>query len=295
MAAAVAAAQPVARAGHQPLPRPARPLRRARQDRRHHRRLADRARRGEGPSERRRPAGRVARRGRRGETVASTASTTPRSARATSTAAMDSKDCVMCGHEYVYAARYFGHLGVWHCPACGRLAPAPPQLHAPSGSLGARQLLHLRRRALHRHPTRAARPVQRVQRPRRGGDRRAGRRPRDAILSALGASRRHSAGWSASTSEARPPTLLLVKNPTGANQSLAAVFSDREPQDARVRAQRQLRRRHGYLVDLGRRVRGVRPAIARFVASGIRADDAAVRLKYAGLPLDRLEVVDRPR
>jgi len=35
-----------------------------------------------------------------------------------SKAAMDSKDCLECGHELNYENRYFGHLGVWKCSKC---------------------------------------------------------------------------------------------------------------------------------------------------------------------------------
>jgi lipid II isoglutaminyl synthase (glutamine-hydrolysing) len=39
--------------------------------------------------------------------------------------AADSRWCNACGAEYVYSALYFGHLGVWGCPGCGRSRPEP--------------------------------------------------------------------------------------------------------------------------------------------------------------------------
>ena len=39
--------------------------------------------------------------------------------------AADSKHCRNCGHAYVYDAVYLGHLGRWHCPNCGRSRPEP--------------------------------------------------------------------------------------------------------------------------------------------------------------------------
>jgi UDP-N-acetylmuramyl tripeptide synthase len=39
--------------------------------------------------------------------------------------AADSKHCRNCGHAYVYDAVYLGHLGRWHCPNCGRRRPDP--------------------------------------------------------------------------------------------------------------------------------------------------------------------------
>jgi UDP-N-acetylmuramyl tripeptide synthase len=39
--------------------------------------------------------------------------------------AADSKHCRNCGHAYVYEAVYLGHLGRYHCPNCGRRRPDP--------------------------------------------------------------------------------------------------------------------------------------------------------------------------
>jgi UDP-N-acetylmuramyl tripeptide synthase len=39
--------------------------------------------------------------------------------------AADSKHCRNCGHAYVYDAVYLAHMGRWHCPNCGRRRPDP--------------------------------------------------------------------------------------------------------------------------------------------------------------------------
>ncbi len=39
--------------------------------------------------------------------------------------ASDSKRCRNCGHEYLYDAVYLGHLGRYRCPNCGRERPQP--------------------------------------------------------------------------------------------------------------------------------------------------------------------------
>ena len=39
--------------------------------------------------------------------------------------ASDSKHCRRCGAAYVYDAVYLGHLGRYHCPACGQQRPDP--------------------------------------------------------------------------------------------------------------------------------------------------------------------------
>ncbi|MEA2493321.1 MAG: hypothetical protein QOJ29_1232 [Thermoleophilaceae bacterium] len=54
--------------------------------------------------------------------------------------AADSKHCRNCGHAYVYDAVYLGHLGRYHCPNCGRRRPEPQivarkvDLHGMDGS-----------------------------------------------------------------------------------------------------------------------------------------------------------------
>jgi UDP-N-acetylmuramyl tripeptide synthase len=39
--------------------------------------------------------------------------------------AIDSKDCISCGHELVYNPRYFGHLGKYKCSNCEFARPVP--------------------------------------------------------------------------------------------------------------------------------------------------------------------------
>ena len=107
----------------EPLPRPARPLRRARARRRAlaRRRSASlpdaRARR-----ERRRPAGRRPRHAA-ARARGSSASTTRGVARPALQHAADSKYCLRCGTPYDYAAAYVGHLGDYRCPNCGHARP----------------------------------------------------------------------------------------------------------------------------------------------------------------------------
>jgi len=38
--------------------------------------------------------------------------------------AADARWCSACGHEYTYSAVAYGHIGRWRCPACGRSRPA---------------------------------------------------------------------------------------------------------------------------------------------------------------------------
>jgi lipid II isoglutaminyl synthase (glutamine-hydrolysing) len=213
---------------------------------------------------------------------------------ATSTAAMDSKDCVVCGHEYVYAARYFGHLGIWHCPSCGATRPAPSHSashvalspHSSSFVYGGRTSFEvtlglpglynvynaLAAAALAEEVGVAA----------------------EAIVSALSAFSAAFGRMERVTVDHTPAMLLLIKNPTGANQSLAAVFSDDRPKTIVFALNDNFADGTDVSWIWDVEFEAFDLPSSRFVASGIRADDAAVRLKYAGLPPDRLEVVHDP-
>ncbi|MSQ60979.1 MAG: Mur ligase family protein [Dehalococcoidia bacterium] len=39
--------------------------------------------------------------------------------------AADSRWCPRCGRDYAYDALYFGHIGLWRCPGCGDSRPTP--------------------------------------------------------------------------------------------------------------------------------------------------------------------------
>ena len=213
---------------------------------------------------------------------------------ATSTAAMDSKDCVVCGHEYTYDARYFGHLGIWHCPSCGATRPQP--------SYSASQVRLSPHRSSFEYRGRASFPITlglpglynvynalaATALAEEVGI------PADAISGALGS---FSAAFGRMERVVVGETgamLLLVKNPTGANQSLAAVFSDERPKTIVFALNDNFADGTDVSWIWDVEFEAFDLANSRFVVSGIRADDAAVRLKYAGIPLDRLNVVADP-
>ena len=82
-----------------------------------------------------------------------------------------------------------------------------------------------------------------------------------------------------------PSTLVLAKNPVGMNEALRTLFAGRRLPAPPAGPQRPRRRRAGRLLDLGRRLRARSAGHARSVTvSGRRAEDLALRLKYAGVP-----------
>ena len=99
-----------------------------------------------------------------------------------------------------------------------------------------------------------------------------------------------SAGSRRSTSAGKPVSILLIKNPAGANEVLRTLRLEAGERRARPldRAQRPDRRRPRRLLDLGRRLRAARrTACAGSICAGTRAPEMALRLKYAGWPRGR--------
>ena len=205
--------------------------------------------------------------------------------------ASDSKHCRRCGHAYVYDVVYLAHLGKYHCPNCGQTRPEPQVVARDVELHGIRSaaftLVTPRRRAPRRAA--AARALQRLQRARRRG----------AVPDAAGARRRRSRASLGRVAPAfgraetidlggRPTSILLVKNPAGANEVLRTLTLEGAELDV-----------FGVLNDRtadGRDVSWVwdadwevlAPRVRRMTCSGTRAAELALRMKYAGVDPERL-------
>ncbi len=208
--------------------------------------------------------------------------------------ASDSKRCRNCGAPYVYEAIYLGHLGVYHCPSCGRGRPEPVvaarrivldatrsasfELHTPDGTatialplpglynvynaLAAAALCH----ALGVGLTAIADGLERVS-------------------AAFGRAERVVIGD-------HELSILLIKNPAGANEilrtlaleagelDLLGVLNDRTADGRDI----------SWIWDADFEL--IAGSVRRMTCAGTRAAELALRLKYAGVPTDRLRVVD---
>ena len=138
----------------------------------------------------------------------------------------------------------------------------------------------------------APRPLQRLQRAGRHGRRAgAGRAARRRRARRSRASAAPSGGSSDPDRRPREVSILLVKNPAGANEVLRTLTLEDGAARPLARAERPDRRRPRRLVDLGRRLRAAgRAACGASPAPGTRAEEMALRLKYAGV-----EAADRGR
>ena len=280
----------------QPVPRPARPLRRARDDRRPLGRASSPPRPRRAGAQRRRPPGRRPR-ARTARTTVYFGVEDDALALPELQHAADSKHCRRCGHAYVYDAVYLGPPRPLPLPqlrpaarptprggarrASARRHPRPPRFDA-AHARGPR-----RRRAA------APGPLQRLQRAGRGRRwpwRSARRWTRSSA--GLEASPPPSGARRPSRVGGRPLSILLVKNPAGANEVLRTLTLEDGELDLL-----------GVLNDNtadGRDVSWVWDAdfellvgpLRRVTCAGTRAAELALRLKYAGVPEERVAVVE---
>jgi UDP-N-acetylmuramyl tripeptide synthase len=205
--------------------------------------------------------------------------------------AADSKHCRNCGHAYVYEAVYLGHMGRYRCPNCGRERPAPQvaatkieldgmtgssvELRTPEGPLEVRLPLPGLYNVYNAVAATATALELGV--------------PLTTIGEALA-----SFGGAFGRVETIPidghrVSILLVKNPAGANEVLRTLTLE----DGRLDLWLALNDR---IAD-GRDVSWIWDAdfevlagrVRRATCSGTRAEEMALRLKYAGVDAE-LEV-----
>jgi UDP-N-acetylmuramyl tripeptide synthase len=210
--------------------------------------------------------------------------------------AHDAKHCRRCGAPYVYDRAFVGHLGHYRCPNCGADRPAPEiaataiELHGirgstvhlttPEGELD----LELPLPGLYNvynalaaltAGLRSGVPLQQV---------------RDGLESMRAVFGR------VETIEVsgKPVSILLVKNPAGANEVLRTLTL--ESTDGGIDLWVALNDR---IAD-GRDVSWIWDAdfeiladgVRRVICAGTRAPEMALRLKYAGWPQDAIEVIE---
>lgn len=201
-----------------------------------------------------------------------------------SKAAMDSKDCLVCGHELSYENRYFGHLGIWKCPKCKNTRPKPkftieeikltPESTNFTLNMASEKLkVDMQIPGLYNaYNALSAASVAEVV---GGGG--------PAIVEAL---RNFSAAFGRMeylNISGKKAMLLLIKNPTGANQSLSAVFSNDQKKNIFLALNDNFADGTdvSWIWDID--FESFNLAKTNIAVSGIRAEDMALRLKYAGV------------
>ncbi|MCW3000851.1 MAG: hypothetical protein JWQ20_149, partial [Conexibacter sp.] len=206
--------------------------------------------------------------------------------------AADSKHCRRCGAPYRYDHVFLGHLGHYHCDSCGATRPAP-QVAAErvvlDGLRGARMTVRL--------PTGSVD----VRLPLPGLYNVYNALAAAALATALGAGPQDIVDGLEEVAAAfgRAETvsidghellLLLVKNPAGANEVLRTLALEDGQHDllAVLNDHTADGRDVSWIWDADFETLATR--LRRVTCSGTRAPEMALRLKYAGVPEDRLVV-----
>jgi UDP-N-acetylmuramyl tripeptide synthase len=198
--------------------------------------------------------------------------------------AADSRWCHACGAEYVYDALYFGHVGLWRCPGCGRARPVP-EVSARVVRLSPSGDTRLAIRAL-AGELELSLPLSGMY------------NVYNALAAAAGAFacglspvaiNRGLAGVEAAFGRqermlvnGRDVRLLLCKNPAGVNQVLRLLDAEPGPLYLLVVLNDGTADGHdiSWIWDVDYELLSER--VQRAVVSGRRAADMALRLKYAG-------------
>ena len=212
--------------------------------------------------------------------------------RSTLAHAADSRFCERCGAPYDYLVAFYGHLGHYRCRSCGLSRPQPDLRASRAELLGVegsrlevvgplgRLQLYLRVPGLYNvyNALAAVGAAMAV-----GVDPGAIQAGMEEFSAAFGRVERVQI-------EGRQLFLALVKNPVGFNEVLSTIL--REPGEKRLMIVINDRFADGtdvsWLWDVDFELLAGRVCYA--LVSGLRAEDMAVRLKYAGVPPDLIHV-----
>jgi UDP-N-acetylmuramyl tripeptide synthase len=201
-----------------------------------------------------------------------------------STAAMDSKDCTECGHELIYENRYFGHLGVWKCSNCEQKRS---KLDFSVSEIDIKPKNSKFKLNLSKESLPVEMQISGLYNIYNAVSAASGAEVLDAGGAAVSSALRNfSAAFGRMetfTLKGKEVTLLLVKNPTGANQALDAVFSDKKTKTIMLALNDNFADGTdiSWIWDVD--FESLNLSGSNFVVSGIRAEDMALRLKYAGV------------
>ena len=208
--------------------------------------------------------------------------------------AFDAVHCRRCGHPYVYERAFVGHLGHYSCANCGTARPLPDvaateiELHGMAGSrvklrTPAGELrLELPLPGLYNVYNALAAVTAAIE---------LGVAPQK-IPAALGGMRAAFGRVETIDVAGTQLSILLIKNPAGANEVLRTLLLEADEGGLDLWMALNDRIADGRDVswvwdaDFELLAKGVR----RVVCSGTRAAELALRLKYAGWPVEAIEV-----
>jgi UDP-N-acetylmuramyl tripeptide synthase len=208
--------------------------------------------------------------------------------------AADAKHCRRCGRAYVYDAIFMGHLGHYHCPNCGARRPQP------AVTARAIELRGVRSARFELATPAGTAPVEL---PLPGLYNVYNALAAAALTLAMGAAIDDVVAGLQEVAPAfgraetvqlggRDLSILLVKNPAGANEVLRTLTLEPGEHDVLAVLNDNVAdgRDVSWIWDADFEVLASR--VRRVTCSGTRAAEMAVRMKYAGVPVERIIVRD---
>jgi UDP-N-acetylmuramyl tripeptide synthase len=208
--------------------------------------------------------------------------------------AFDAKHCRRCGHPYAYERAFVGHLGHYSCPNCGARRPSPDVVATKielRGMDGSRSLVRTQSGELELNlPVPGLYNVYNALAAVAAGIE-LGIDPA-RIATALGSMRAAFGRVETITVSGTPVSILLIKNPAGANEVLRTLRLEAggEGLDLWIALNDRIAdgRDVSWVWDADFELLG--DSVRRVVCAGTRAPEMALRLKYAGWPAERIEV-----
>lgn len=209
--------------------------------------------------------------------------------------AADSKFCRRCGAALIYDAVQLGHLGDYHCGECGLTRPRPQvaataiQLHGmdgsaitiatPDGDVNAELPIPGLYNVYNAVAAAAAAHALQLS--------------PGAIASGLAAARAVFGRVETIEIAGHSVAILLIKNPTGANEVLRTITSQSKTFDLWIALNDKVADGHDVSWVWDADFEELAGRVGRVTCSGTRADELALRLAYAGVDRNRIIVDGR--
>jgi UDP-N-acetylmuramyl tripeptide synthase len=207
--------------------------------------------------------------------------------------AADSKWCVRCGTPYEYAAAYIGHLGDYRCPSCGHARP-PLEIAAREIELKGLEGVSFSLE-LPEGSTRVELQVPGLYNVYNALAAASLARALGASLETIAAGLQDFAAafgrFERIELDERSLLVLLIKNPTGANEVVRTLVAGGAPRLLLVGLNDEIAdgRDVSWIWDVD--FEPLLGSLERLIATGERAAELALRFKYAGLSESAIEVV----
>lgn len=208
--------------------------------------------------------------------------------------AHDAKLCRVCGHELTYERAFVGHLGHYHCDDCGMSRPQPEvsatavtlkgmsgltaTVSSPEGKAG----LDLPLPGLYN----LYNALGAIATARKLGI------PVAESVASLAGMKAVFGRVERIEIDGVALSILLIKNPAGANEVIRTLALEPAPIDLWIALNDRIAdgRDVSWIWDADFEVLAGR--VGKITCAGTRASELALRLKYAGWPLERIEVID---